>query len=374
MSVFVAAHNIISALGFTSEENGEQVFAGRSGISFVSDTALSSVEFPAARLDKNRLEQAYQEIAPSGEELSPFDQIIRLSAHTALKASGVDASSEKTIIILSTTKGNIGELANGQSADEVQLWQSAQRLAQFLNNPNAPVVVSNACISGVAAILMGKRLIDAGQYDHAIVVGADLLSRFVVSGFQSFHSLSAQACRPFDKHRDGLTLGEGAATVVLTNQQQQEPFLEISNGATSNDANHISGPSRTGEGLLIAIHKALGADREVDFISAHGTATPYNDDMESKAISRAGLENVPVNSLKGYFGHTLGAAGVIESVISMLSLLENKLVKTLGYSEFGVAEEITIAAESKEQPMKKVLKVASGFGGCNAALVIEKHG
>jgi len=374
MSVFVAAHNIISALGFTSGENGEQVFAGRSGIKPVSDTALSPVEFPAALIDKNRLEKAYLEIASSDEELSHFDQIIRLSAHTALKESGVDGTSNRTIIILSTTKGNIGELAKGKTADQVQLWQSAQRLAQFLNNPNEPVVVSNACISGVAAILMGKRWIDSGQYDHAIVVGADLLSRFVVSGFQSFHSLSAQACRPFDKNRDGLSLGEGAATVVLTNQPQRESSLLIVNGATSNDANHISGPSRTGEGLLIAINKALGEEREVDFISAHGTATPYNDDMESKAISRAGLDKVPVNSLKGYFGHTLGAAGVIETIISMMSLTENKLVKTLGYSEFGVAEKITIATESKEQIISKVLKVASGFGGCNAALVIEKHG
>jgi len=374
MSVFVAAHNIISALGFTSEENGEQVFAGKSGIALVADTALSPVEFPAALIDKNRLKKEYDEIASSAEELSHFDQIIRLSANKALNGSGIDASSRKTIIILSTTKGNIGELAKGKNAEQVQLWQSAHRLAQFLNNPNEPMVVSNACISGVAAILMGKRLIDGGKYDHAIVVGADLLSRFVVSGFQSFHSLSAQPCRPFDKNRDGLSLGEGAATVVLTNQQLPAPALEVVNGATSNDANHISGPSRTGEGLLIAINKALGEDRAVDFISAHGTATPYNDDMESKAISRAGLSQVPVNSMKGYFGHTLGAAGVIESIISMMSLTANKQVKTLGYSEFGVAEEITIATESKDQHMNKVLKVASGFGGCNAALVIEKHG
>lgn len=374
MSVFVAAHNIISALGFTSEENAEHVFQGKGGLSLVDDKSLSPVELPMALIDKKRLETEYDEIAPSSEELSLFDKIIRLSAHKALKESGVDAASDKTVVILSTTKGNIGELAAGKTADQVELWQSAQRLGRFLDNPNEALVVSNACISGVAAILMGQRFIASGRYEQAVIVGADLLSRFVVSGFQSFHSLSAQPCRPFDKNRDGLSLGEGAATVVLTSVKPEGKALEIVNGATSNDANHISGPSRTGEGLLIAINKALGNNRAVDFISAHGTATPYNDDMESKAISRAGLSEVPVNSMKGYFGHTLGAAGVIESIVSMMSLEKNELIKTVGYSDFGVAEEINIVEEGQSKEMNRVLKVASGFGGCNAALVIEKHG
>jgi 3-oxoacyl-[acyl-carrier-protein] synthase-1 len=208
-----------------------------------------------------------------------------------------------------------------------------------------------------------------------VVVGADVLSKFVVAGFQSFHSLSGQACRPFDKERDGLTLGEGAGAIVLTNDQSvcPRPLIEFVSGATSNDANHISGPSRTGEGLLIAIEQTLNGFKDVDLISAHGTATPYNDDMESKAIHRAGLSHVPVNSLKGYIGHTLGAAGVIETIAHIGCMVHNRSIGTVGYGEFGVAEPITIEAQGMAKPVNSVLKLASGFGGCNAALLMKKH-
>ena len=195
-------------------------------------------------------------------------------------------------------------------------------------------------------------------------------SDLIVSGFQSFMSLSPLPCKPFDEKRDGLSLGEAAATVVITNKSAQG-LTEIVNGAINNDANHISGPSRTGEGLFAAISHTLGGEG-VDFISAHGTATPYNDNMEAIAISRAGLNQTPVNSLKGYFGHTLGAAGLLESIITIEAMKNNTIIKTMGFETNGVTEPINIADNTRHQTINSVLKLASGFGGCNAAVLLKK--
>jgi 3-oxoacyl-[acyl-carrier-protein] synthase-1 len=211
------------------------------------------------------------------------------------------------------------------------------------------------------------------------VAGADIVSEFVVSGFQSFKSLSFGPCKPFDIGRDGLNLGEGAGTLMLTSDAghvQDTQKICACGGASSNDSNHISGPSRTGEGLYIAVQKAMDATNttaeNLDYISAHGTATPYNDEMEAKAFTLAGIENVPVNSYKGYFGHTLGAAGVIETALSVHSMRANVLFNTLGFNELGVPDVINVIKGLKNRTVNKVLKTASGFGGCNAALVLCK--
>jgi len=211
-------------------------------------------------------------------------------------------------------------------------------------------------------------------YKNVIVSGCDVLSEFIVSGFQSFYSLSKSVCKPFDIDRTGLTLGEGAGTVVLSSDPDicLDPLIEIVNGAGSNDANHISGPSRTGEGLYIAINEVLKGSTDIDYISAHGTATPYNDDMESIALSRNNLTQIPVNSFKGFIGHTLGAAGIIESIFCFESMRENKLIKTYGLENAGTVEKINIFTENKQQPVNKVLKTASGFGGSNAAILFRK--
>ena len=183
-------------------------------------------------------------------------------------------------------------------------------------------MVSNACTSGVLAIITGARLIRAGLFDNVVINGTDILSEFVLSGFNSFKSLSTGPCRPFDKTRDGLSLGEGSGTIILT----ANPYLSNNSvhivageGFSTNDANHISGPSRTGEGLFLAINRLMKKTNvSIDYISAHGTATPFNDEMESIAITRAGLQSVPVNGFKGYWGHTLGAAGIIESIMGYI--------------------------------------------------------
>jgi 3-oxoacyl-[acyl-carrier-protein] synthase-1 len=215
---------------------------------------------------------------------------------------------------------------------------------------------------------VARKMILRGEYEHVVVVGADVISRFIVSGFQSFHSLSPEPCSPFDRHRDGLSLGEAASTVVLSSVRGD---VELLSAASSNDANHISGPSRTGEGLFLAMRPALEGQPVPGLISAHGTATVYNDEMESLAIQQAGLQHVPVNSLKGFFGHTLGAAGIVETLANLEAMKQSVLLPTRGFREMGVSGDIRVLAEPMNTGSKVLLKLASGFGGCNAAALFR---
>jgi 3-oxoacyl-[acyl-carrier-protein] synthase-1 len=172
-------------------------------------------------------------------------------------------------------------------------------------------------------------------------------------------------------------LGEGAATMILSSTKRNSNDIKVVSGAISNDANHISGPSRTGDELYQCINNAMNDAKlypvDIDFISAHGTATIFNDEMEAKAIASAKLESAPVNSLKGYYGHTLGAAGLIESIISIESLKQNIVIPTRGFEEIGVSKSINICDEIIQAPLQHCLKTASGFGGCNAAVIFSKQ-
>jgi len=327
-------------------------------------------------LDKKQLAIPISEFGLT-EKFTLFEQLIIISIKKAIAGINVDPAGEDTAIILSTTKGNIDLLKSNEKGfenDRVHLWKSAQVIGQYFKSKSTPQVVSNACISGVLALILGDRLIRQGQYKNVIVSGCDVLSEFIVSGFQSFYSLSKDVCKPFDKDRTGLTLGEGVGTIVLTSNPNicLDPKIEIITGAGSNDANHISGPSRTGEGLYIAINDVLKGSTDIDYISAHGTATSYNDDMESIAFARNNLTKIPVNSFKGFIGHTLGAAGVIESIFCFESMRKNTLIKTYGLENPGTVEKINVFTENKKQPVNKVLKTASGFGGSNAAILFNK--
>jgi 3-oxoacyl-[acyl-carrier-protein] synthase-1 len=240
------------------------------------------------------------------------------------------------------------------------------------------MVVSNACISGVLAIITAQRLIQSGQYENVIVSGGDLVSEFTLSGFNSFKALSDEPCKPYDAARKGITLGEGCGTLLLTSDEnlldKSNKKISVAGGSVSNDANHISGPSRTGEELALAITNAIKeaqCESAIDFISAHGTATAFNDEMESKAFSVAGLKDVPLNSMKGFLGHTLGAAGVIETVITLETMKRNILLPSLGFENSGVSEPLNIITQTENRVVDTSLKTASGFGGCNAAVIFK---
>ena len=263
------------------------------------------------------------------------------------------------------------------SCSKITLHHSAKLVAKHFGFVHQPVVVSNACISGLLALLTGMRLLQSGQYENIVVAGADIISKFVLSGFQSFQAISKGECKPFDATRDGINLGEGAATIILSSNKKNNNDIKLTGGSISNDANHISGPSRTGEELFQAIKKAMQlaglTATDIDFISAHGTATIYNDEMEAKAITLADMQAVPVNSLKGFYGHTLGAAGLIESVVTIQSMKENIVLPSRGFKNMGVTNALNICTALQSATLHNCLKTASGFGGCNAALIFSKQ-
>ena len=378
--VFIVSDNIVSPLGSTTESNFYQLTRNESAISHHTKPEFSALPFYASLFtsgQKNELDENFD----SDMGYTNFEKLLVHSIKKALAATDIDPADAETIIIISTTKGNISLLETEQNTAELQeriaLYTSAKMVAEYFNVPHRPIVVSNACISGLTALLTAKRLIQAGRFKHAIVAGADIISKFILSGFQSFQAVSDKPCKPFDIKRNGVTLGEGAGTIILSCEKRGNTNnIEFVSGAVSNDANHISGPSRTGEELCIAVKRSLKSARlnvdDIGFISAHGTATIYNDEMEAKAFALANLESVPVNSLKGYYGHTLGAAGIIESIVSIHSLEEQLVLPTAGFEHSGVTTNINIC--EKVQPIRSntFLKTASGFGGCNAAVVFRK--
>jgi 3-oxoacyl-[acyl-carrier-protein] synthase-1 len=373
--VFIAADNILSPLGNTTAENMAQLRVGNSGIQQHDNPALSDIAFYASLFAgswwaENGMNNTH----------TRFEQLLVKSIANALAGCDINPSDEDTLLIISTTKGNIELLQTGPVTPELKeriaLTTSAKLVARHFGFAAKPVVVSNACISGLLGILTGLRLIRAGRYKNVVVAGADTLSKFVLSGFQSFQAISPEACRPFDKDRNGINLGEGAGTIILSSDKRHSSGIKVTGGGTGNDANHISGPSRTGAELFQVIKTTLDAAhltaQDIDFISAHGTATIYNDEMEARAIALAHMLSAPVNSLKGYFGHTLGAAGIIESIVTVQSMRDNLIIPSKGFEQIGVSQPINVCSNLQEATLNHCLKTASGFGGCNGAILFSK--
>ena len=375
--VFITSDNIFSPLGISSAENFAQLKVSVSGVKRHEDPTMSDQPFYASLF--NREDASLHDDAKN--KFTKFEKLLIASISDALQDSGVNTRDNKTVLIISSTKGNISLLESGTPGKElnkrIALTTSAKLVADHFHFVNQPIIISNACISGVLAIVTGMRMIQSGHYENAVIAGADVISKFVLSGFQSFQAISDGVCKPFDAARTGINLGEGAGTVILSSQKKYSCGIKVSAGSVSNDANHISGPSRTGEPLFAAIRKSLkNADLSpsvIDLISAHGTATVYNDEMEAKAITLANMQSAPVNSLKAYYGHTLGAAGVIESVVSIHSMKENIILPTMGFQNLGVTKPINICASLLKTSIKNCLKTASGFGGCNAAVIFSKQ-
>lgn len=365
---YIIADNIISPLGETSEGNYLSVKSGRSGIrAYEPGTCNIPEGFYASLLFED------------------FETLALRSAQKAIANAQKDIGNERlelkgkrTAFILSSTKGNIEE--------NISLADSAQRIASQLGIDSKPIVVCNACISGLSALILGNRLIDSGLYDAAIVCGCDTPRQFILSGFQSLKALSPEPCRPFDMERMGLNLGEAAATLILSKNPIQGNSWRMGDGFIRNDAFHISTPSKTADGLYLSLQRTLesftkeisSTCKQIDmkehlaFINAHGTATLFNDQMESVAIRRAGLSDLPANAYKSFWGHTMGAAGILETIISMKAIDDDTILGTRGFSELGVSGKMNICAENRPTDKKGFIKMLSGFGGCNATIWAAK--
>lgn len=372
------ADNVVSPLGRTSMENYVNVKAGCSGLARYEEMGMICSPFMLSRMDRYLMDELCIGLDIPEDKYTFFEKMLLSSSIQAIRKSGIDPSSDRVLFIISTTKGNVSLLdrdVNGFPQERVLLGKSASIVSRYFGNPNTPVVVCNACISGVCAQIEAMRALRSGRYDYAVVIGADEQSPFIISGFLSFKALTDTPCRPFDKGRTGLNLGECAATVVLKAVDGAAEGWILDGGAIRNDANHISGPSRTGEGSYLALMEVLnGCGREgLAFLNVHGTATAYNDEMESIAIYRAGLIDVPVTGLKGYYGHTMGAAGIMESILSMYAVEDGTVLATRGYSEQGVTYPVNVSSVNRPATGNRFIKLLSGFGGCNAALSYTYH-
>lgn len=366
---------VISPLGFGTEQNLEAVRKQISGL----DLQIGSKFFPKGFFGGIISKEKTNEVFSSLGDPKAYTKLEKLMIIGVKKVLDQHPELDLTTtgLIISTTKGNVDQLSsNDFPKDRLFLWKMAQIIADFFNFQKKPIVVSNACISGALAIKAADEFIKAGKFENVIVVGGDLVSDFVLAGFQSFQAISSFPCRPYSNDRSGISLGEAVAAVLIGPSAADNEKVAYVDACTVNDANHISGPSRTGEGLFLSINRLLKRNKiqptEIDYLSAHGTATLYNDEMESIAFNRAGLENIPVNSFKGYFGHTLGASALLESLLAKHSLLNNELYASLNYSQHGASRPMNIIENFEETELETALKTASGFGGSNIALLLKK--
>ncbi len=372
------ADNITSPLGLTTADNYKAVCEGKSCLKRYEGKWELPEPFVASLFQDGQIEDMFISEINSDDAYTRFEKMVLLSATKAIEDSGIDASSDKTIFVLSTTKGNVSLLEKnvcGVDDNRVLLGVMANVISCHFGNSNMPIVVSNACISGVCAQIVAKRCLESSKYDNAVVIGADEQSPFIVSGFMSFRALSPEVCRPFSKNRNGLNLGEAAATIIYQRCDNVIDGWQAVKGAIRNDANHISGPSRTGEGSYRALKYVMTDEvvpADIAVVNVHGTATVYNDDMESIALSRAGLSDTPINGYKGYYGHTMGAAGILESILSMKALDNGLILPTRGFDEIGVTHPVNISNKYRHTDKKKFIKLLSGFGGCNVAMLFSK--
>ena len=406
--VYISSSYMITSLGSGVQENFDAALQEQSGVHMCLDTTKSQNPVMAGIIDPAVFEELSEKYDGSCGFGSYTDAEL-LAINCVENVVGDAGLPERTGLVIASAKGNVGllegrcvvpqpqqvtdlptqgsklpqcsELQSDASSRKASCPQHLQEnrlncVGKFFGIDESDVYyISNACISGISALIFARRMILSGRYDNMIVVGVDVQNRFIISGFASFKSLSPELCRPYDASRCGLNLGEACGAVMLTKTGTSD-LVAIDGGSASDDANHISGPSRTGDGLYFAMRDAMSeagvGPADVDMLQMHGTATAYNDEMESKAAGLAGLSDVPAQSLKPYFGHTMGASGVIETILAAEELKRGIFLGVKGFEELGVPVPLNVAAENRliRNP-HHCLKTASGFGGTNAAVLLS---
>lgn len=387
----VAGMEVVTALGAGLERNWEGL---RHGICAIRPMTRFSQELHATRYAAE-VSKADQEFMRHDLTLTDISLAYLLGlwvARRALNQADWAAQDLRIGLILSTTKADLDDFEGALNSDgyrhgrRFNPYVMASDLARTLGLSGPVFAVSNACASGLVALIQGARLLERGTADCVLVVGVDVLTDFVIGGFSSLRALSPKPARPFDEERDGLSLGEGAAAMLLTRQSRQTPAsargerTTLLGWAVSNDAEHMTAPSRDGTGLRLAMERALQmagqAPVDIDYVNAHGTGTLFNDEMESQAIAAVFSEtpSPPTTSMKGSIGHTLGAAGVIEAALSIKAMAEKVTPPSTGFAKSGVSKPLNIPTEPLASPgLSNVLCLKSGFGGVNAVLSMGRE-
>ncbi len=289
-------------------------------------------------------------------------------------------------LFTATTKAGIDQLERTvrkeeTATDQILGGQAADLMASRLGLKGRRCNINAACASATIALSLGASQIQQGQAESVLVCGLDLVSEFVFAGFSALHALSAQGCHPFDVDRDGLLLGEGAASLLLMSESacrraKRRSLGRIVGWGIASDAHHITAPSRTGEGLILAIRQSLDRAQlrpsDVAAINAHGTGSVYNDAMELKAFSEIFDCMPPLHSIKGATGHTLGACGAIEAIVGLFSLEHQCIPPTVGLRTPEPSGCGRVSAQTQPFSGDYLLTTNSGFGGINAALILQR--
>lgn len=372
--VYCIAGNIVNELGADPEVHWQNAIAGKS---LLKKTEIDQHSHCfATYLSPDQWERLAQKHATN---LTKSSLLCIESIENIIKYHPIDFN--ETSIIVASTKGDIHllhGLKHKQQDDTYALWHLAKVLDDTFQPAKKTVVLSNACISGSQVLQLGASFLK--QHDttlkNVVVCGVDLVTPFVLKGFNSLKALSNEPCSPFDAGRTGISAGEAAASMVLSTAPL--PFnhmetIQLTAGYVSNDANHISGPSRTGEGLFLALSAISQSPSGFpDAISLHGTATIFNDEMESIALSRHDMSNIPAFGLKGIYGHSMGASGTLESVISLYAMCHNMVPPTVNFTTQGTSQPVNVASDVRHQQINTVFKCSSGFGGGNCVLAFDK--
>lgn len=387
-AVAIVAAGVISPLGRGMAETLASLRAGRDCVSAVtefdvskcrSSTAGKVAAFETSDRRQNRLHPASRMMISAARELAERDPAFA-----------------PELAVIGTTSGG---MTFGESFYR-SLFQKnprAKRAAWLANyNPQKPVldaqeaagfsapgqIIANACASGTNAIGHAFSLIRSGKYDRILCGGYDAISELVFVGFDSLQASTAEKCRPFDKGRTGLVLGEGAALLALESfghaaSRGTRILAKVSGYGISTDNHHLTQPHPSGIGPHQAMTRALAsagrAPEEVDYINAHGTATAFNDATEGLAISQIFGNRVSVSSTKSMMGHSLGAAGAIEAVISLLALEHGFLPPNINFNACDSQWDLNVVANSpRDAEVRRVMSNSFGFGGTNASIILEK--
>lgn len=289
-------------------------------------------------------------------------------------------------LLLATTKGEIDLLEQvllrgGGDPEESIPSRLLAKVAALVGTQDGGTVISAACTSSAAALARAAALIRAGEADSVLVVACDSVTEFVYSGFSALMALDPVPARPFDRNRAGLSVGEAAAAALVMSAERAEregrPILgEIAGWGLSDDANHMTGPARDSAGLILAITRALAAagvtTGTIGLIGAHGTGTRYNDEMEMRAFRGVfGEQPRPVYSIKGAIGHTMGAAGLVETLLALRSFREQVVPPTVNLEDADDDAAGWVAAVPRPVAAAAALVTNAGFGGINSALVLR---
>jgi 3-oxoacyl-[acyl-carrier-protein] synthase II len=326
-------------------------------------------------------------LADSRRNQCRASSMLLTAANDLLSHAALTAEPARIAVVLGTALGGVDELdralsdAPGPRAAAAGLYDSpAHALARRLGADGPVLTVSTACASGATALGIGVDLLNADAADLVVAGGYDVLCRFVMRGFDALRSLTRDRVRPFDRRRSGLLLGEAAALVLLARESDaRAPLGRLLGHASSSDGSHIAAPDPDGRGLEHAVRGAMTAAgivaADVDLVSAHGTGTVLNDRIETGVLKRVlgrRAYAVPVNSIKGALGHTMGAAATLEAIMCLLSARDGVVPSTLGYEEPDPACDLDYVPRAARHTRTRIsLSTSLGFGGCNAALILE---